>query len=262
MFHDNTSIFTDIKKHTGFPILATVIFRGRPRPVYCDVNGTNAHPFIDVHCHGLPASRDGIALQHVEFNALDRHDALPSPCSVGRHPWHAAAAWSDDDGRALTLLLERDECVALGEVGLDRVHGPTIERQRQLLELQLDIAAGRFPVIFHCVRAHADLMQLRKRRHAREPWILHGFSGHAELAGQLLRMGFHLSFGAAVLSSGGVVRESLEVVPPERLFLETDESGLDITLIYRAAAAARGCSEMELRKTISANYQSVFGTWA
>ena len=216
-------------------------------------------PFIDVHHHGSPGRSGGIAIESVELGASAPRDALPPRYSIGRHPWHAAAAWSEEDARTLEGLLVRAECVALGEVGLDRVHGPTIERQRAIFEAQLDLAAGRRPVILHCVRAHADLMQLRKHRNPHEAWIIHGFGGHAELAGQLLRMDFHLSFGAAVLATGAAVRDALAAIPDDRLFLETDESGLDIALIYRAAAAVRGCSETELRRIISANYQSVFG---
>lgn len=262
MFHDGEKVFPTEMQTYGISDGGDRHFPRCMLLVYWDVKTTEFPPYIDVHCHGSSGRSDGISVRCVESSGIDRHAALPSPCSVGRHPWLAAGDWTEGDGRALATLLAREECVALGEVGLDRVHGPTIERQRELLEVQLDVAAGRLPVILHCVRSHADLMQLRKRRNAREPWILHGFTGHAELAGQLLRMGFHLSFGAAVLSAESPAREALVMLPPDRLFLETDESGLDIAVLYRAAATVRGCPVSEMRKIISDNYVSVFGAEA
>jgi TatD DNase family protein len=185
---------------------------------------------------------------------------LPSFCSVGRHPWHAAAGWSAEDGRALDSALAQPQCLALGEVGLDRAKGPDFDLQLQVLMAQLDVAARRgMPVIFHCVRAHADLMQLRKRRGARDPWIIHSFAGHGELAGQLLRMDFFLSFGTALLSVGAKAREALTQVPLDRLFLETDESGLDVAVIYRTASDVLGLPIPELRRILSANFRALFG---
>jgi TatD DNase family protein len=220
-------------------------------------------PYIDMHTHSTDPSKGIVAVHCLELADVAVSVDMPRFCSVGRHPWHAAMGWSDTDGLALDAALARPQCIALGEVGLDRAKGPAFELQMKVLEAQLDVAARRgLPVIFHCVRAHADLMQLRKRRGANDPWIIHGFAGHGELAGQLLRMDFHLSFGAALLSVGAKAREALTQVPLDRLFLETDESGLDATVIYRTASSVLGLPIADLRKVISANFRALFGTQA
>jgi TatD DNase family protein len=188
------------------------------------------------------------------------HPMFPRYCSVGTHPWQASSAWSEADGNSLDTALSHTECIAIGEVGLDRVTGPDLGLQRAVLNEQLDVAAARdLPVILHCVRAHADLMQLRKKRGDSNPWIIHGFAGHGELADQLLRQGFYLSFGDALLSTGAKVREALTHVPVDRIFFETDESTTDIRLIYRTAADVLGVALIELRRAVHENFTRCFG---
>ena len=216
-------------------------------------------PYIDLHTH-RPSTDDGVvSVTSLEIEQLPQYAHLPRWCTVGRHPWHAAAEWGGAQSQALDDALGRKECIALGEVGLDRARGPAFPRQLEVLEAQLDIAEyHQLPVVFHCVRAHADLLQLRKRRKATQPWIIHGFAGHGELAGQLLRMDFHLSFGAALLSTGAKAREALTQMPLHRLFLESDESGLDMALLYRTASDVLGCPVEELRRVIAGNFREVF----
>ncbi len=217
-------------------------------------------PYIDIHTHRMPAASDALAVFNLGLDQLRMHPALPRYCSVGRHPWLAGEAWTEEHAHALEQALADEACVALGEAGLDRHKGPELGLQRAVLIEQLDVAsAQRMPVILHCVRAHADLMQLRKQRGDDNVWVLHGFTGHGELAGQLLRMGFFLSFGESLLSTGAKVREALTHVPPDRMFFETDESGADIRSIYRAAADVLGIPLTALRRIVFENFQRCFG---
>lgn len=217
-------------------------------------------PYIDVHSHRETADSEVRTIVNIALELVRSHAVLPRFCSVGKHPWQAAQPWNEDDAQLLEQTLARTECLALGEVGLDRSTGPAIGLQRAVLNEQLDAAAAHaLPVILHCVRAHADLMQLRKLRGDTHPWIIHGFTGHGELAQQLLRMGFSLSFGAALLSTGAKAREALTHVPLDRLFFETDESGLDIRAIYRIAGDVLGVPRDELRRIVYENFHGYFG---
>lgn len=217
------------------------------------------HPYIDLHTHRLAEETGTVSVLSLDLGQLWQHPRVSGWCTVGRHPWQAASAWGGEEEQLLDDALGRPDCIALGEVGLDRAQGPRFERQLEVLERQLDLAELHdMPVIFHCVRAHADLLQLRKRRGSAQPWIIHGFTGHGELAGQLLRMGFFLSFGAVLLSTGAKAREALTQVPLDRLFLESDESGLPVATIYRAAADVLHCDIPALRQAIATNFHDVF----
>ncbi len=50
----------------------------------------------------------------------------------------------------------------------------------------------------------------------------------------------------------------MKMIPDDRLFLETDESSLDIEDILCRAAEARGVEAGLLRQTIRRNIQNVF----
>ena len=73
-----------------------------------------------------------------------------------------------------------------------------------------------------------------------------------EQAAQLLKQGFYLSLGEHYPD------ETMKMIPDDRLFLETDESSLDIEDILCRAAEARGVEAGLLRQTIRRNIQNVF----
>ena len=85
-----------------------------------------------------------------------------------------------------------------------------------------------------------------------QPWIWHGFRGKPEQAVQLLKKGFYLSFGEYYPD------ETMQIVPDERLFLETDDSLLDIEDILCQAARVRGVEVEALCEVIRRNIQNVF----
>lgn len=78
------------------------------------------------------------------------------------------------------------------------------------------------------------------------------FPWKTEQAVQLLKKGFYLSLGEYYSD------ETMQTVPDERLFLETDNSSLDIEDILCRAAKVRGVEVEVLRETIRRNIQNVF----
>ena len=142
--------------------------------------------------------------------------------SVGIHPWSV----SDDDEEIMSRLVadvRHPSVVAIGEVGIDKLRGCDLRLQKNRLEQQLDIArdAGK-PVIFHVVKAFQELVELNKRMHPSEPWIIHGFRGKPQLAKELLKFGFYLSFGEHFNS------DTVAMMSVDRVLVETDESFLTI----------------------------------
>ena len=108
------------------------------------------------------------------------------------------------------------------------------------------------PLIIHCVKAMEELLGVKKESRPQQPWIWHGFRGKPEQAVQLLKKGFYLSFGEYYPD------ETMRIVPDERLFLETDDSLLDIEDILCQAARVRGVEVEALREVIRRNIQNVF----
>ncbi len=158
--------------------------------------------------------------------------------SVGIHPWNVFRV----DDRALRLLralAAEPQVLAVGECGIDlkirdRLDCPIataseiLARQTSLLEFHFDLSESlRKPLILHIVKAFSEIINLRRIWKPSQPWIIHGFRGKPQLASELVRHGFHLSFGAYANP------DSVAATPSSRALVETDESLLPLTLIRR-----------------------------
>lgn len=142
-------------------------------------------------------------------------------CSAGIHPWRAAEAGTEATDR-LAVWASDPRVIAIGETGLDRNY-PDPGRQLELLRLHISLSEKTAkPLVLHVVRAFGQVIDLHDTIKPRQPWIIHGFRGKPELARQLVRAGFYISFGPKFNP------ESLRAVPAERRLAETDDSTLTI----------------------------------
>lgn len=181
-----------------------------------------------------------------------------APCpgqwySVGIHPWSLRGDIPQEVWERLQAAVTHPQVLAIGEAGLDKLTDASMALQETVFIRQAKMAdaAGK-PLIVHLVKATDALLRLKKELKPRVPWIIHGFRGKAQLAEELLRHGFYLSFGAKFQA------EAVRTVPLSRLFIETDESLAPITETYGRVAAVRRIPLEELCKAIRANVQSVF----
>src|SRR5690606_10702312 len=86
------------------------------------------------------------------------------------------------------------------------------------------------------------------------PWVLHGYRGKPELTRQLVRKGFFFSVG------DDINVESMELIPIENLFCETDEDVMDIRDVYAQAAQAVNMEIEEFAAKIAQNIHRIFPT--
>ncbi|MDE5687289.1 MAG: TatD family hydrolase [Paramuribaculum sp.] len=193
---------------------------------------------IDCHTHN-PDSTDGIICVSPDFSAFSPGKVY----SVGIHPWDTSDSLKMDF-QALERSASHEQVVAIGESGLDRLRGASLDVQTQVFVRHIELSEFlRKPLIVHCVRCSAELLGLRRRLGPVMPWIYHGFSGKPELARQLTRAGILLSFG----ERGNV--ESFHGVPSECVLLETDNSSVsidDICALYPDGSA--GLAAANLRR--------------
>ncbi len=176
--------------------------------------------------------------------------------SVGLHPWHLSESTMKRD---LELVAEKGKsAAAVGECGLDRACKVSFDLQMKVFRRQVEIAASLDkPVVIHCVRAYPDITSERKAFPGGRPWIIHGFRGNIQTASQLVGQGFYLSFGKALLEDKRL-GDVLAGIPTDRFFLETDDSGMDIVEIYKAAAGILGVSPDALGGLLESNARKVF----
>lgn len=160
--------------------------------------------------------------------------------SAGIHPWYPDKATFE----ALETVLSKNELVAVGECGLDKLCDTDWDLQLTLFKKQIALAE-RFkkPLMIHCVRAWSELMDCLKG--VRIPVVIHGFNKNSALANQLLQAGYYISVGLNAISSGK--EEMIKMLPPEKMFCETDDSDQPVLEVYKGVA---GIKEIDLNSFV------------
>lgn len=212
---------------------------------------------VDFHTHH-PAPSTATHLTIRSYSLPERRrPAVEEWHTIGLHPWHSGLADAPQlVEKSLPTLLAVEQCLALGEVGLDRLRGGDLKRQRELLERQLDIAQSfGLPAVFHCVRAWSELHHILRQTQFHPPRAIHGFRGKLDVLDSLLNDNFYISIGP---NSRGDIPDIITAVPKERLLLETDDSPLSIVEVYKRAAHKLQVDEKALAPQVYANVQAFF----
>jgi TatD DNase family protein len=126
--------------------------------------------------------------------------------------------------RAMLEKREENKIVALGEIGLDYYWTPFDKAlQAECFERQL-LMAEEFdiPVVIHDREAHGDCFETILK-HPRIKGVFHSYSGSAEMAKELIKRGWYISFSGVVsFKNAAKVKEVALVVPDDRMLIETD----------------------------------------
>lgn len=113
---------------------------------------------------------------------------------------------------------------AIGEIGLD-YHYEDIPRELQLQAFRAQMALARelgLPVIVHEREAHEDGMVV-VREFPEVTGVFHCYSGSAEMARQLVALGWYIGFtGVLTFKNARRAVETAASLPLERILLETD----------------------------------------
>lgn len=200
--------------------------------------------FLNVHTH-YPAG-DPDVKEIVNLRPGGHSIDLPRLYSAGLHPWFVSKITLDSDLDWLHAYAT--DAVAIGETGLDKLIGVPAEVQMTAFEACIAVSEQLDkPLIIHCVKAYDAVIEVKRRLKPSQPWIIHGFDKHPQTAGELLRAGCYLSFGKALFNERSHAARSLQAVPANRFFLETDDvQDLCMEEVYERAAQIRGvtCEEM------------------
>lgn len=162
----------------------------------------------------LKSSKAAVAL-------ADQYDFIYA--SVGVHP-EDVMSLTEGDMETLRSLAQHEKVVAVGEIGLD-YHYDDVPKdvQKQWFLRQIRLAQElELPYIVHDRDAHADVMEIiRESGYFRG--VMHCYSGSAEMAQELLKLGFYISFaGPVTFKNGKKAQEAAKTIPLERILIETD----------------------------------------
>lgn len=165
-----------------------------------------------------------------------------------------------EDLEKIRFMVKDKTVVAVGECGLDRLAETAFVLQEEAFFAQIKIAeeCGK-PLIIHAVRAYPEIISAKKKMKSAVPWIIHGFNGNAQIAGQFVKNNFYLSSGPSIMDCSERRAKILSELPEELLFLETDEGHSSIQDIYRVVAEIRKTDIHKLRDAIMFNFRKCFG---
>lgn len=254
--------------------------------------------------------------QRSTLNSSSRHssagvtaDQLQLLPSYGLHPWHVGNAgphWRD----TLRRTLDASPHAAIGEIGLDRwildrarpddarlagLRRAPLAEQQEAFTWQLTLATERnLPVTIHGLHAWRPLLDtLRATPRPARGFLLHAYSGSAELAREFAALGAYFSFNGSFLPStqGHFIRDITQAaqlrevfcqLPLDRLLNETDAPAMppppdhrayslpglagvpvlnhpaNIGAVYAGLATLRGLDLAALARQVKQNFHRLF----
>lgn len=213
----------------------------------------------------LPSSRAAVAL-------AEQYEFLYA--AVGYHPENCAP-YVPEDLEVLRELAGHPKVAAVGEIGLDYYweENPPKELQQRVFRDQLALAAElNLPVIVHDREAHGDSLAII-REFPSVRGVFHCFSGSAEMARELVKLGWMVSFtGVLTYKNARKVVEAAQAVPLERVMIETDSPYMApvphrgkrndsryVGLICEKLAEIKGVSFEECARVTMENGRRFFG---
>jgi TatD DNase family protein len=211
--------------------------------------------FFNFHTH--QTTNQPNVLELVNQYPQDFEASIPF-YSIGIHPWYIKEDRIDDDLKIIEDKLQTENCLAIGECGLDKRIEAPLDLQISVFEKQLILAEKyKKPVVIHCVAAFQEVIAIKKKMKISVPMIVHGFSKNSQVADQLIKEGFYLSFGKYLIRNPEL-KTVFEQIPNDRFFLETDTIEETIEQVYNLAADYKSITINGLKDIISSNYKTVF----
>ncbi len=269
-------------------------------------------PVIDSHCHldigatgrdgeqGLPldvalAAAEAVGIDAVIQVGVDvssseaavriAHDWPQVAAAVALHPNEAPRIAAKHGMPALEVawaqiadLARDDRVVAIGETGMDFFRtdesGRAAQEESFRVHIRLAKEVGKTLVV-HDRDAHADILRILDDEGAPERVVMHCFSGDADFAREVTQRGWYCSFaGVVTFKNASALREALDVVPRDRVLVETDAPFLApvphrgkpnasylIPLTMRLMAQHLGEDLVTVCDTVRANTVEAFGAF-
>jgi len=259
-------VFTDSHCHLSFPELTASLDSIRQAMAEAQVTRalcvcTTLEEFPDVH---------KLAMGYDNFW-----------CSAGVHPDNEGV--QEPSMEDLLRLGALPKVVAIGETGLDyyRLNGRTVsDMEWQRNRFRVHIRAARQlqkPLIIHTRSASGDTLRLLREEGETggggcAGGVFHCFTETLAVARSALDLGFYISFsGIVTFKSAQEIRDVAEMVPLDRMLIETDSPYLApvpfrgktnnpalVPYVARQIAAIQGVDVDTVARATNANFNALF----
>ncbi|MDE5619551.1 MAG: TatD family hydrolase [Ruminococcus sp.] len=161
--------------------------------------------------------------EDIRENALlsEKYDYIYT--SAGFHPENIDNLPENYIDIIMRAVSENKKLKAIGEIGLDyHYDGFDREKQIEVFEKQIELSKElKLPAIVHSRDASEDTLNILKKY--RPQGVVHCFSGSAETAAEIIKLGMYIGFtGVLTFKNAKKALRAIEAVPLDRLLLETD----------------------------------------
>jgi TatD DNase family protein len=147
---------------------------------------------------------------------------------------------------------------AIGECGLDKLIDIPISKQEEIFIEQIKIAEKvKKPLIIHCVKAFEELIRIKKELKINIPLIVHGFNNKEQIAEQLIKNGFYISFGKALMIDDSNAQRIIQKIHNTKIFLETDDGDTSIKTIFEKASLLKHITIEDLKRMMIVNFKKL-----
>ena len=146
--------------------------------------------------------------------------------AVGIHPQNCGEYADPETAIAeIEALAKSPKVKAIGEIGFDFYweENPSPEVQVFYFDRQMALAEKlSLPVIIHDREAHGATMDMILR-YPNVIGVLHSYSGSAEMAKELVKRGWYISFSGVITYKNATrLAEVVPTIPADRILVETD----------------------------------------
>ena len=163
-----------------------------------------------------------IKSSYESIELAEKYDFIYAVCGV--HPAETNNL-GEEDMEALFEMSKHEKVRAIGEIGLDYHYedNPDSDTQKLWFKRQLELSKEvGLPVVIHDRESKGECIDILKKMNIRSG-VMHCFSGSAEIARELLKQDFYISFtGVVTFKNARRAIEALKIIPLEKLFIETD----------------------------------------
>ena len=171
-----------------------------------------------------------ILLPNIDMSSVDRllglcdkNPQIYKPM-IGLHPCYVKEDYNDQLAQ-LKKYLDREDIVAVGEIGIDLYWDKTFEKEQiQAYKTQIEWSKEKsLPFVIHS-RESLDLTIsiVEKMQDGHLKGVFHCFNGTLEQAQRIMDVGFYMGIGGVVTFKNAGVDKTVAKLPMEYLVVETD----------------------------------------
>ncbi len=184
--------------------------------------------------------------------------------ALGYHPWEIREGGIEENLNFIRSHI--NECVALGEIGLDYKIKLKKEIQWRVFEELLNISIeSEKPLILHCRFSHRKTFEMVMEKNIKRA-VFHWYSGPLDLLDRILSAGYLISATPALIYSPPH-REAIKKAPLDKILLETDTPVIyqgresrpkDVWISLKGVAELKGLDQSFVAKKTAKNFMEFF----